>query len=79
MPTVHDSYARLSEETKRQYSITFWRTVNGFWGARAGLGDHAFGPTIERAIEAAVTNAIAAQKARTSTAAWPTVISDATT
>lgn len=63
--TIADSYTRLAEETGRPcYSVTFWRTVNGRWGARAGLGTMEFGDTVEAAIEAAVTNAIAAQASR---------------
>lgn len=65
MTAIVDSYARLAEETGRPcYSVTFWRTTDGLWGARAGLGSHEFGKTIEDAVEAAVTNAIAAQAVR---------------
>lgn len=65
MATIVDSYTRLADETTRPcYSVTFWRTADGRWGARAGLGTHEFGTTIEEAIESAVTNAIAAQTVR---------------
>lgn len=65
MATVQDSYDRLARETSRPcYSVTFWRTVNGFWGARAGIGTTEFGPTIDHAIMLAVDNAVAAQKLR---------------
>ena len=65
MTAIVESYTRLAEETDRPcYSVTFWRTTDGLWGARAGLGTHEFGQTIEDAIEAAVTNAIAAQAVR---------------
>ncbi len=65
MASVLESYDRLAEETGRPcYSITFWRTVDGRWGAQAGLGGNAFGDTVEAAIEASVANAIAAQAAR---------------
>ncbi|CAH1691297.1 conserved hypothetical protein [Hyphomicrobiales bacterium] len=62
MATIVESYERLAEETQRPcYSVTFWRTVDGRWGASAGLGRTEFGDTIELAIQAAVTNAIARQ------------------
>lgn len=65
MPDIEDSYKRLSEETGRPcYSVTFWKTQNGFWGARAGIGTTEFGAALPIAIEAAVENAIAAQRAR---------------
>jgi hypothetical protein len=65
MTTIVDSYARLAKETNRPcYSVSFWATVDGRWGARAGVGTHEFGDTIEDAIEAAVTNAIKAQERR---------------
>lgn len=63
--TVLESYERLAEETERPcYSVSFWKTVSGRWGARAGLGHTAFGDTIESAIEAAVTSAITVQNER---------------
>ncbi|TPM39627.1 hypothetical protein [Mesorhizobium sp. B2-3-4] len=62
---IVNSYARLADETRRPcYSITFWHTVDGRWGARAGLGSHEFGDTVDAAIDAAVTNAIEAQVGR---------------
>lgn len=65
MATIQDNYNRLAKETGRScYSVTFWRNVNGFWGARAGLGTAEFGATIDQAITLAVDNAIAAQKLR---------------
>ena len=67
-----ESYDRLAQETGRPcYSITFWRTVDGRWGAQAGLGDNAFGDTVEAAIEASVDNAVATQAERRAEASGP--------
>lgn len=79
MTSIADSYKRLAAETDRPcYSVTFWRTVRDIhdnrWGARAGLGDTAFGESIEDAIEAAVTNAIVAQHARNADPTTPDLV-----
>lgn len=60
--TIYESYQLMAAETgKPCYSVTFWRTVDGRWGARAGLGINQFGATIEDAIEEAIKNAIVMQ------------------
>ena len=65
MAAITESYDRLAEETQRPcYSVSFWKTVTGRWGAQAGLGHTAFGDTVESAVEAAVTSAIAVQHER---------------
>jgi hypothetical protein len=65
MNTILDNYERLAYRTDRPcYSVTFWRTQGGDWGARAGLGTHEFGASIEEAIDKAVSNAIEAQEER---------------
>lgn len=57
---IEDQYKRLTSATGVPcLSITFWRTVTGNWGARAGLGQSQFALTMFHAIERAVDDGIA--------------------
>lgn len=63
--SVTESYLRLESATDvPRQSVSFWRTVGGGWGARAGLGLNAFADTVEAAVAAAVQSAILEEAAR---------------
>ena len=65
MNTIVEEYERLARRTARPcYSVTFWRTTDGSWGARAGLGGNAFADKLEDAIGCAVDNGIVEQDRR---------------
>lgn len=56
---IEDHYRRLTDETRVPCpSVTFWRTVDGNWGARAGLGERVFAMTLDAAIREAVNEGI---------------------
>lgn len=58
--SIEDQHKRLVDATGIPCpSITFWRTVEHNWGARAGLGQSQFAFTLFHAIERAVDDGIA--------------------
>lgn len=66
MNAIEDHYDRMASETQRPcYSVTFWRTIGGGWGARAGLGHTVFRAELDAVIGAAVDDAISEQAKRT--------------
>jgi hypothetical protein len=63
MSTIPATYDALCQKTGLNcQSITFWRTVTGSWGARAGLGEVAVGDDLEWVISRAVLDGVKAYK-----------------
>ncbi len=60
-------YEHLENETKRKFAITFWKTVDNKFGARAGTAESVMGyETPELAIAAAIEAMVEWEKYRNS-------------